>query len=67
MKAQMHPKTRQKSWIDQLNHVRYFQTADHNTRQPMNDKKGIRCVGEECGFIVDWQVDEKKSKDVLAS
>lgn len=67
MKTQMQTKPRQKTWMDQLNHIRYLHALDHSTRQPMTDKKGIRCVGEECGFIVDWQVDENKSKDVLAS
>ncbi|MFV0377453.1 MAG: hypothetical protein ACK5JD_09145 [Mangrovibacterium sp.] len=67
MKTQMQPKTRQKSWIDQLTHVRYFQTVDQTTSQPMNEKRGIRCIGGACGFIVDWQVDDKKSRDARVS
>ena len=56
--------TKKKSWIEQFHYVRYF-SANENKQNVMSDHDGIHSEGDKFEYIVDWQVGEKKSKDVM--
>lgn len=57
MKTQLYSKKR--SWLDQLDHVRYFTSKGSEPHHPLHEKNGIHCAGEKFNYIVDWQVNEK--------
>jgi len=59
MKTELQSKKR--SWLDQLDHIRHFSAKSTEPLKPMKEKDGIHCVGEQYGYIVDWQIDEKKT------
>ena len=35
--------------------------SSHARHQPCTDKKGIHCTGDEFGYIVAWQISDKKN------
>jgi len=52
------------TWIEKFHHVRHFSTDETTQHKPLADKKGIHCEGNRFDYIVEWQVDEKKSRQV---
>ncbi len=61
-------KTRVKSnpYMNSVQHVHYLRTGNSIEHRPCTDKKGIHCEGDKFGYVVDWQVSEKKQKIVFA-
>lgn len=47
-----------------VHHVEYRKIGDTMTHKPFPNKKGIHCEGDKFGYIVDWQISEKK-KDII--
>lgn len=41
--------------------VHYLQTGDTALYKPYADQNGIHCTGDRFGYIVDWQVTERKT------
>lgn len=56
-----HFERKKKVWIDQFQHVRHFETHEESTRKPLSDQRGIQCKGDRLGYVVEWQVDDKRS------
>ena len=40
-------------------------TMIHGIHKPCADKKGIHCTGDKFGYVVDWQISEKKHEAFL--
>lgn len=49
-----------------LHHVHYLRTGNTTMHKPFASQKGIHCVGDKFGYVVDWQVSEKKREQILA-
>jgi len=62
MKTQLQPKKR--SWLDHLDHVRYFTSKGNEPHKPLHEKNGIYCTGDKFNYIVDWQVGELEQRSL---
>jgi hypothetical protein len=49
------------SFMNHEHPVHYLHMGSTILHQPYADKKGIHCAGDKFGYIVDWQITEKKS------
>ncbi len=58
---------KERNWLDAFHHVRHFEHHQTEPLQFRNDRKGIRCEGDNFRFIVDWQVDQKKQSPKASS
>lgn len=44
--------------------IHYLHHAN-TTYKPYSDDKGIHCAGDRFGYIVDWEITEKKSDNTV--
>jgi len=56
--------TEKNAWIEEFHRIRHFSTDETSQHKPMAGKNGIRCEGNRFDYIVEWQVDKKKSLQV---
>jgi|GEM_PF-6311089 len=45
--------------------IRYLHFGNTTLYKPYADNKGIHCAGDRFGYIVDWQIPEKKGENNL--
>ena len=50
---------------ERLHRVHYLKTDNKRLYKPFTDKKGLHCEGDRFGYVVDWQISEKKRDTVL--
>lgn len=62
MKTHQLQQPKKRSWLDHLDHVRYFTSKSSEPHHPMPEKNGIHCTGDKPNYIVDWQVGDKEQK-----
>ena len=48
---------------DRVHSVHYLHTGNTSIYKPYADHKGIHCSGDRFGYIVDWQITEKKGEN----
>lgn len=46
--------------LDNALSIHYLHIGNTTLHKPYADKKGIHCAGDSFGYIVDWQITEKK-------
>ena len=51
--------------MEKVHRVHYSKTDNNQLYQPCTDKKGIHCEGNQFGYVVDWQITEKKREAIL--
>lgn len=50
------------SYRDHMHPIHYLHTGNTRLHKPYADKNGIHCAGDRFGYIVDWEITEKKSE-----
>lgn len=51
--------------MEKVHRVHYLKDDSQRLYKPCPDKKGLHCRGERFGYVVDWQISEKKQDTVL--
>lgn len=54
------------SYRDRVHAMHYLHMGNTTLHKPYADKNGIHCAGDRFGYIVDWQLTEKKSEHLHA-
>ena len=49
-----------------VHHEPFVKSTDSVLYKPCADKKGLHCEGDQFGYVVDWQISEKKRESILA-
>ncbi len=57
--------SRRTTYIPNLHHIHYLRTGNSSLHKPSEDNKGLHCTGDRFGYIVDWQVSEKKREIIM--
>ena len=53
------------SRMEDIIHVDYRRTSSNRLYKPCTNKKGLHCEGDQFGYVVDWQITDKKRETVL--
>ena len=46
-------------------HIPNSRTDSNRLYRPCADKKGLHCEGDQFGYVVDWEVTEKRGETIL--
>jgi hypothetical protein len=54
------------SYPDHAHSVHYLHSGNTSLYKPYADHKGIHCAGDRFGYVVEWQITEKKGESNAA-